>query len=126
MLGEKVYRTLIKTNPDNGAYYKGLEKSLRIEDKPEEQVKVYSQYADSRGGYRLPNRLLLDCTEGDQFKMYVWLYIKNALEKGAPPLFTDLRPLYKNPSKVSIIQQLFESTIVQLKDHSRFLEGTIF
>ena len=34
------------------------------------------------------------------------MYLKKALRKGVPPLFVDLRPLYKDPNKVAIIEEL--------------------
>ena len=40
------------------------------------------------------------CILGELFKSLVGKYIKKALHKGVPPLFVDLRPLYKDPEKV--------------------------
>ena len=33
-------------------------------------------------------------------------YMRKALRKGIPPLFVDLRPLYKSESKATIIEEL--------------------
>ena len=33
-------------------------------------------------------------------------YLKKALRKGIPPLFVDLRPLYRDPANVAIIEEL--------------------
>ena len=40
---------------------------------------------------------------GDTFKRYADKLMRSALHKGVPPLFVNLRSLYKDPEKVSYI-----------------------
>ena len=58
--------------------------------------------------------------ENDEFKTRIDKYIKKALRKGVPPLFVDLRPLYTNEQKVTIIQELCEGYNNNLKVHKSF------
>ena len=87
------------------------------------KVKLYSQFSKNPGKMGLPNRTILECTEGEEFSTHLRPYVEAALTKGAPPLFTDLRPLYKDTNKVIAIQKLVESMVVQLRDYSRYFEG---
>lgn len=47
-------------------------------------------------------------------------YIKKALRKGIPPLFVDLKPLYKDPLKAQIIEDLCLSYQTNLVSGSSF------
>ena len=52
---------------------------------------------------------------GNAFRELVDSYLKKALRKGVPPLFVDLRPLYKDPQKVAAIEELCLSYATSLK-----------
>ncbi|PRD28922.1 UNVERIFIED_CONTAM: N-alpha-acetyltransferase 15- NatA auxiliary subunit [Trichonephila clavipes] len=52
-------------------------------------------------------------------------YIQKALHKGVPPLFVDLRPLYKDPEKARIIGDLVLGYIDCLKKNDVFTEDKI-
>ena len=43
---------------------------------------------------------------GESFRELVDAYLKKALRKGIPPLFVDLRPLYKDEEHVRVIENL--------------------
>lgn len=62
----------------------------------------------------------LDMAEGQTFKALLEQYVKKALRKGIPPLFVDLRPLYSDPSKVRIIEDLIETYCANLKANTTF------
>ncbi|ODN00856.1 N-alpha-acetyltransferase 16, NatA auxiliary subunit [Orchesella cincta] len=119
---ETIYRKLIQSNQENKVYYEGLMRSLRIEEEPEEKSKLFNELKAQYPRAALVKRLPLDFTEEAQFTDLLRPYVISALEKGAPTLFTDLRPLYKNPSKVVIIQNLVEGFVTQLEKNSKFSE----
>jgi peptide alpha-N-acetyltransferase len=58
-----------------------------------------------------PRRLALDVATGQDFIELIKPYLTNALTKGIPSLFADLKPLYKDPSK----RQLIEDTVEELR-----------
>lgn len=66
------------------------------------------------------------CT-GDVFKEEVDRYLRKGLHKGVPPLFVDLRSLYKDPAKVTVIQTLMDNFIDALNETGYFtIEGKFF
>ena len=56
----------------------------------------------------------------ERFKKLVDGYLKKGLHKGVPPLFVDLRSLYKTSTKTAIIQELVLSYVNQLKETGHF------
>jgi len=120
---ESAYHKLIKMNQEDEAYYNGLAKALQIENNSTEKLKMYKEICEQYPRAYLPKRLPLNCTEGEEFMSYLRPYLVSALEKGAPSLFTDLKPLYKQPEKTAAIQSLVEGIAVNLRKYSRFLEG---
>lgn len=102
---EKVFRELINRNPENHAYYKGLENALRPE-LIEDRLKIYREYQLKYPRAQTPRRIPISFTIDDQFRNLVDQYMRKALHKGVPPLFVDLRSLYTDPKKVKIIEDL--------------------
>ena len=60
---------------------------------------------------------------GDSFRELVDTYLKKALRKGVPPLFVDLRPLYKDPKKAAIIEELCLNYANSLKSDEESFEA---
>ena len=52
---------------------------------------------------------------GDDFRQRVDVYLRSWLSKGAPSLFTNLRNLYRTPSKVQAIEVLLEDYLTNLR-----------
>src|SRR4051812_17902129 len=52
---------------------------------------------------------------GDTFKTRIGDYLKAMLRKGVPSLFVNLKPLYTDPTRVAIIQELMLSYLDILK-----------
>lgn len=52
---------------------------------------------------------------GDLFREEVDNYMRRGFQKGIPPLFVDLKSLYKDKDKVKIIEDLLQSYLVALK-----------
>ena len=62
---------------------------------------------------------------GESFRQLADAYLKKALRKGIPPLFVDLRPLYKDPENVAVIEELCLSYVTSLKsDECSFEAGS--
>jgi peptide alpha-N-acetyltransferase len=59
---------------------------------------------------------------GEEFRILVDKYLRQGLHKGVPPLFVDLRSLYKDPEKVDTIQKLVLQYVDALQKVGRFSE----
>lgn len=63
---------------------------------------------------------------GNSFRSEIDSYLRAGFHKGVPPLFVDLRSLYKNKHKVQIIEDLLESYVKNLTNSSTFdNEGSV-
>ncbi|CAB3378713.1 Hypothetical predicted protein [Cloeon dipterum] len=116
---EEIYRKLLLRNPENTKYYKLLQEALRLTD-PEEKLKLFEEYRERFPRAQAPQRLPLALATGDTFKTLVDKYLRRGLHKGVPPLFVDLRSLYKDPEKVNIIHNLILQYIDSLKTCGNF------
>merc|ERR1719204_480309 len=107
---EDIYRDLVKRNPENGSYYEGIEKCLAAKS-PDgkldetERLDMYLKYRKKYPHAETPRRSPLKFCTGDVFEKFADEYLRNALTKGVPPLFTNLRSLYDDSSKVAIIEK---------------------
>ncbi|KAG1671753.1 N-alpha-acetyltransferase 15, NatA auxiliary subunit [Nymphon striatum] len=103
--GEKLYRELIDRNPENWSYYSGLEQALEPAN-VEDRLKMYTELQEKYPKSQAPFRLVLNFLNDDMFRSAVDKYLRNALHKGVPPLFVNLRSLYTDSNKVKIIEDL--------------------
>ncbi|KAJ8141571.1 hypothetical protein OY671_005267 [Metschnikowia pulcherrima] len=116
-----VYRQLIQINPDNQSYYYLLETALSTPSGPEEiRLKLYDKlasfYPKSDPAQFIP-LTFLPATH-PEFKKRVRTYITTQLKRGVPATFVNVKPLYKNKKKISVIasvvQQFYEKDVPQL------------
>uniref|UniRef100_A0A674AQ13 N-alpha-acetyltransferase 15, NatA auxiliary subunit a n=1 Tax=Salmo trutta TaxID=8032 RepID=A0A674AQ13_SALTR len=101
----EVYRQLQERNPENWAYYQGLEKAL----KPvsiEERQKLYEEAWVKYPKGLVPRRLPLTFLTGEKFRECLDCYLRTNFSKGCPPVFTTLKSLYHDKEKVSIVEEL--------------------
>uniref|UniRef100_A0A674CHA3 N-alpha-acetyltransferase 15, NatA auxiliary subunit a n=1 Tax=Salmo trutta TaxID=8032 RepID=A0A674CHA3_SALTR len=101
----EVYRQLQERNPENWAYYQGLEKAL----KPaciEERQKLYEEAWVKYPKGLVPRRLPLTFLTGEKFRECLDCYLRMNFSKGCPPVFTTLKSLYHDKEKLSIIEEL--------------------
>uniref|UniRef100_UPI00358E91D4 N-alpha-acetyltransferase 16, NatA auxiliary subunit-like n=1 Tax=Myxine glutinosa TaxID=7769 RepID=UPI00358E91D4 len=101
----EVYRGLLERNPDNTIYYRGLESALKP-DTVEERLQIYLDVGRAFPRALTPKRLPLSFVSGDRFKSMLDIYLRQNLSKGCHPLFVSLKPLYHNPEKVVVIEDL--------------------
>lgn len=102
---EKVYRDLLRRNPENSLYYQELEKSLQLED-PEDRYNLYMQYAASYPKAQAPKRIPLTFTSDETFARLVDNYMRPAIHKGVPPLFNNIRNLYSDKEKAKVVENV--------------------
>ncbi|XP_030745565.1 N-alpha-acetyltransferase 15, NatA auxiliary subunit [Sitophilus oryzae] len=117
----QIYEELVQRNPENTLYYKKLIESKRL-TKEEDILAFYLKYSEKFPRAMPPKRLPLNYATGVQFKQLVDKYMRKAFSKGVPPLFVDLRSLYKDAEKVRIIEELVLSYVEALKKSNKYSE----
>ncbi|CAI9732064.1 N-alpha-acetyltransferase 15, auxiliary subunit-like [Octopus vulgaris] len=115
-----LYKILVERNPENMAYYKGMEGSMHPDATINDRLKYYNEVSTKFPKASLPKRVPLSFTMGEVFKTQIDQYLCAALHKGVPPLFIRLKELYKSPEKVKIIEDLIHGYLDCLKSHERF------
>ena len=116
---EKIYTELLQRNPENHLYYHQLAVATKATS-VEAKLALYKELGEKYPKAQSPQRLSLDIAQGETFKGLLDAYMKKALRKGIPPLFVDLRPLYKDEAKVKIIQELCQGYHDNLKGQRSF------
>ncbi|XP_056138193.1 N-alpha-acetyltransferase 15, NatA auxiliary subunit a [Lampris incognitus] len=101
----EVYRRLQERNPENWAYYEGLEKALKPASK-EERLQLYEEAWIKFPKGLVPRRLPLNFLIGEKFCECLDSYLRINFSKGCPPVFTTLKSLYADKEKVSVIEEL--------------------
>ncbi|MBA0774737.1 hypothetical protein Gotri_009928, partial [Gossypium trilobum] len=112
--GANHYRALLAMNPDNYRYYEGLQKCFGLysengkysSDEIDLLDALYKSLAEQFTWSSAVKRIPLDFLQGDKFCAAAANYIKPLLTKGVPSLFSDLSPLYDQPGKADILEQL--------------------
>uniref|UniRef100_A0A8C5AYT8 N-alpha-acetyltransferase 15, NatA auxiliary subunit a n=1 Tax=Gadus morhua TaxID=8049 RepID=A0A8C5AYT8_GADMO len=98
----QVYRRLQERNPENWAYYHGLENALKPRN-VEERQKLYEETWVKFPKGLVPRRLPLTFLTGEKFSECLDYYLRMNLSKGCPPLFTTLKSLYADTAKVCLL-----------------------
>ncbi|XP_029021750.1 N-alpha-acetyltransferase 15, NatA auxiliary subunit a [Betta splendens] len=101
----EVYSRLQERNPENWAYYQGLEKALKP-GSVSERLKIFEQSWVKFPKGLVPRRLPLNFVTGERFCQCLDSYLRMNFSKGCPPVFTTLRSLYTDKEKVTIIEDL--------------------
>ncbi|CAG0879709.1 unnamed protein product [Darwinula stevensoni] len=115
----KIYRELLQRNPENRSYYGALEKALQPST-VDERLRIYQEIREKFPKAILPQRIPLDFLSGKQFEQAVDAYLQVSLTKGVPPLFVDLKPLFKDKEKVQAIERLVMGYCDSLKQTGKF------
>lgn len=114
LLGQKkeaslVYRELLKRNPDNVSYYNLLETALgTTTQSPEIRYKLYQKLNKFYPRSDPPKFLPLTFLPSDSslFEKAAKDYIIPQLLRGVPATFVNVKPLYKNPGKLKVIESI--------------------
>ncbi|XP_014249372.1 N-alpha-acetyltransferase 15, NatA auxiliary subunit-like [Cimex lectularius] len=98
-------RKLLAHNPENTGYYNMLGKALKLKT-DEEQIELLLDLVEKNPKTLVPRRLILNYAQGEVFQVSVDKYLRTGLRKGVPPLFVDVRSLYKDCNKAQIVENL--------------------
>uniref|UniRef100_A0A667Z322 N-alpha-acetyltransferase 15, NatA auxiliary subunit a n=1 Tax=Myripristis murdjan TaxID=586833 RepID=A0A667Z322_9TELE len=118
----EVYRRLQERNPENWAYYQGLEKALKL-DSVADHLKLYEEAWVKFPKGLVPRRLPLNFLSGEKFRECLDSYLRMNFSKGCPPVFTTLKSLYINKEKISIIEELVVGYETSLKSCRMFSQN---
>ncbi|XP_047209635.1 N-alpha-acetyltransferase 15, NatA auxiliary subunit a [Girardinichthys multiradiatus] len=118
----EIYRRLLERNPENWAYYQGLEKALKP-GSIEEHHKIYEESWVTFPRGLVPRRLPLSFLTGEKFQECLDTYLRMNFTKGCPPVFTTLKSLYTDKEKVMIIEELVLGYESCLKGSRMFSEN---
>lgn len=121
---ERVWRGLVKINPDNQQFHYGLISArLHIDPKTaqttlvsstEESVvknltELYEELAKEYPRCLAVRRIPLDFLQGEAFQRALEAFIQRDLRRGVPSLFIGLKSLYLNANKRKIIDSVFRA-----------------
>lgn len=111
----KVYRALIKRNPDNFKYYKLLEASLDIQDNNRLRKALYDKFKNFYPKADPPKFMPLTfVTDKQELTQLLSEYIITQLKKGVPSTFGNIKPLYKK--KLTEISCIVEDIVLKYFD----------
>ena len=72
---------------------------------------------------QVPKRLPLNYARGEVLITLLDPYLRAALQKGVPPLFTDILSLYDDPERIKIIENLMYDYLKNLKETGHLCEA---
>ncbi|KAG1811751.1 N-terminal acetyltransferase A auxiliary subunit [Suillus subaureus] len=110
---DAAWRWLLSQNADGYEYYKGFLANQGIDlanvtdENREKALEMLHGYFNAQFA-TAPRRLALHVATGQEFKDLIKPYLTNALTKGIPSLFADLKPLYGDLVKRQIIEDTVE------------------
>ncbi|KAM0786902.1 hypothetical protein ACM66B_002326 [Microbotryomycetes sp. NB124-2] len=122
------WEVLLEENPDNHEYIKAsvLAKGADCDATDAEgrarAVQVLDKLADKHLKSLSIRRLTLELVSGDEFRTRAAKYLIDALSKGVPSIFADVKTLYADDEKRAIIGQLAEDFRSSLESSSSFAQ----
>ncbi|KFB46843.1 AGAP002284-PA-like protein [Anopheles sinensis] len=114
-----IFKELIERNPDNTEYFRKYMEASKLTD-ADDLIQAYrtmqAEYPYSFCARRIP----LDIATGEKFRELADEHLRRNLRKGVPPLFVNLRSLYRDEGKIEIIGKLVESYYQNLASSGYF------
>ena len=90
----------------------------------DERIEFYKKYTEKYPRSDVPRKAPLVFLSGDTFKQSIDKYMQRAFHKGVPPLFKELKYLYKDASKVKTIEELMLAYVENLTKSNYFSADT--
>jgi len=125
----QVIKELLKVNPEDLKYHEQLRqahgllpKEGKLDDTQIDKLAaLYDELASEFPSYVTSvQRIPLDFLKGDRFREALDKYVRPRIRKGKPSLFVELKPLYNDPEKVVIIEELLLQHLDSLRTEETF------
>eukprot|EP01135_Chromosphaera_perkinsii_P005803 Nk52_evm3s366 gene=Nk52_evmTU3s366 len=127
-----LFQTLLKRNPDNFSHYRGYEQARGLvgeNGKPvsggtaaeslSQRIALYEELAETYPRAQPAKLIPLSfIPTGDVFRTKVEIFLKNMLRKGAPSLFNCVKHLYKDTSKLQVIEEICLTYLQELRSEA--------
>ncbi|ETN97746.1 NMDA receptor-regulated protein [Reticulomyxa filosa] len=134
-----VLKQLLDINPENTSYYHrfmklvGFLKDDSSHDYSQSQpvIELCTEIDQKVKKCSATARIMLDCSivndvflccvdTGDEFKKRMDSYMRHKLSESVLSLYKDLQPLYREPEKAKVMDELVATYLRELKEHVRF------
>uniref|UniRef100_A0A914XGM6 Uncharacterized protein n=1 Tax=Plectus sambesii TaxID=2011161 RepID=A0A914XGM6_9BILA len=83
----------------------------------EKRLELYRQIQEKKPRATAPKRIPLTFVKGSRFEELLRPYLAAGLRKGVPSLFQNLRPLYNDPEKAALVEQMLLTFIKDLEEN---------
>ncbi|CEQ41002.1 SPOSA6832_02667, partial [Sporobolomyces salmonicolor] len=109
------WELLLEENPESTEYIKatvqakGADCDSTTEEGRSKAVAILDELAEKYPRSLAIRRLALDLTSGDVFRSKASTYLLNALSKGVPSVFADIKALYVDQEKQRIVGEIVEA-----------------
>ncbi|GAA5916478.1 hypothetical protein JCM5296_005897 [Sporobolomyces johnsonii] len=116
------WELLLEENPESTEYIKatvqakGADCDSTTEEGRSRAVAILDELAEKYPRSLAIRRLALDLTSGDVFRSKASTYLLNALSKGVPSVFADIKALYVDQEKQRIVGEIVEAFRKALED----------
>ncbi|ORY88359.1 NMDA receptor-regulated protein 1-domain-containing protein [Leucosporidium creatinivorum] len=120
------WEVILEENPDSYEYIKAsvLAKGADCDAKTEEgrakAVEILDKLAEKYPRSLAIRRISLELVSGADFRTRAFTYLTNALSKGIPSVFADIKSLYTDKEKCQIIGELAEAFRQGLEEKGNF------
>ncbi|KAI9322854.1 NMDA receptor-regulated protein 1-domain-containing protein [Dichotomocladium elegans] len=117
---EAAYRDLIKNNPHDSAYVKGLLSLKDVEKDKKAAFAICTALAEEYPRSKAIEDLVLQYAEGEDFEAKVGDILQQSLRKCIPSLFNSMKKYYSDPAKLSVIDKLVRGYRQHLEQRGNF------
>ncbi|KAL0482914.1 N-alpha-acetyltransferase 16, NatA auxiliary subunit [Acrasis kona] len=124
---KQTYQALLQLNSENHAYHAGYQQACGLsnsttscsDDQIQSLLNHYDELLVQYPKSAVIKRIPLNFATGQEFKNRLDKFVRTYLSKTIPSLFSAIRSLYSDPSKVEMIQELFSSYESSLIDQGQ-------
>ncbi|KAI0659393.1 NMDA receptor-regulated protein 1a [Cubamyces menziesii] len=117
---QEAWQGLLEQNPDCYDYYKGFLSNRGVDldaitdENRAQALEIMNDFSEQFRRAAAPRRIALTVATGDKFKELFEPYLRSRLAKGIPSVFTDLKALYRDPSKRETIESVAHALLDSL------------
>ncbi|WVQ74848.1 hypothetical protein IAR50_004455 [Cryptococcus sp. DSM 104548] len=120
-----VWEELLKQNSDSLEYYRGYFRAKGLDlagphDAAAQSALLESleQLSQTYPRSAAPRRLALDVAQDETFLQLAQAYIVKGLERGVPSLFVDVKSVYADSSKMTVVGEIVQEIVSKLEKES--------